>query len=86
MQFLLYHQPSHLILSYIMCLLATGAVNTGAAITTLAAALVLGCWNLHHNGRNIALLGLYDVDAIAVSLLHALALVSAVAVAAGRHG
>ncbi|WP_353805627.1 hypothetical protein, partial [Acinetobacter baumannii] len=66
--------------------LATLAVNTGAGRTTLAVSLRLGsCWGIDYTIQ-VALLGLNNIDTVAVSLLHALALVNAVAVAAGRHG
>ena len=55
-----------------------GAVHARAAWAALAFAIVLS--NLHDNGLGVALLSLDNVKA--VSFLRALALVSAVAVAA----
>ena len=67
--------------------MTTGAVCAGAASTALALAVVLSCWSTHGDSVHVALLSLHDHEAIAVSLLHALALVSAVTVAAlVRHG
>ncbi|WP_234446317.1 hypothetical protein, partial [Campylobacter fetus] len=66
-----------------LCLMTTCAVGAAAVGTALALAIILSCSHIHHNSLNIALACLDDVDAIVVSLLHAVGLVSAVAVAAG---
>ena len=63
----------------------TSAVHAAAAWSTLALAIVLTCWNFSNNVV-VALLGVNDLDTIAVSLLRALGLVSTVTVSAGvRH-
>ncbi|KRY02811.1 hypothetical protein T12_10938, partial [Trichinella patagoniensis] len=63
-----------------------GAIGAAATWSALALAVVLGCRSIHHHCHD-ALLSLNDVSSVAASLLHALGLVSAVAVAAGvRHG
>ena len=63
----------------------TGAGSAGAACTALALSVILSCGSINHNGV-IALLGLDDVESIAVSLLHTLGLVSTITVSAARHG
>ena len=64
---------------------ATAAVDAAAVSTALAFPVVLGASKLH-NLLGVALF-LNDHDIVFVSLLHTLALVSTVAVAAsGRHG
>ncbi len=71
-------------ISFISLLIA-GAVHTRTAGAALALAATLSCWNPHHNILDVALVSLDDIDAVA--FLHALATVSAVAVAAlVRHG
>ncbi|WP_411024480.1 hypothetical protein, partial [Salmonella sp. s57936] len=65
---------------------ATGAVHASAAGAALAA-IILSSWSLHDNSIEVALIGLDEIDTIAVSFLHALAGVSAIAVSAlVRHG
>ncbi len=68
--------------------MTTSAVSAGAASTTLALAVGLGSSRkLHDNSGDKALLSIDYVSSVAAALLHALALVSAVAVSAGaRHG
>ena len=66
--------------------IVTGAVDTGAAWTALAIATLRSSFH-HHEGLHRGFLGHNNVSSIAASLLHALALVSAVAVSAlVRHG
>ncbi|MBT2957342.1 hypothetical protein, partial [Vibrio anguillarum] len=65
--------------------MATLAIHTSTASTTLAVALVLSSSRGIDDIVEVALFGLDDLDAVAVSLLHTLALVSTIAVAAGRH-
>ncbi|MBO8589719.1 hypothetical protein INO82_14305 [Staphylococcus aureus] len=65
--------------------MATGTSGTVAAGSALAVAIILRSRNLNDTVVE-ALFGLNDVNSIGVAFLHALALVSAVAVAAGRHG
>eukprot|EP00268_Persea_americana_P033768 TRINITY_DN333_c0_g1_i1.p1 TRINITY_DN333_c0_g1~~TRINITY_DN333_c0_g1_i1.p1 ORF type:complete len:135 (+),score=16.09 TRINITY_DN333_c0_g1_i1:133-537(+) len=67
-------------------LLATGAIHTSAAAATLAIATVFCSGYLHHIVVIALLLSLNDFNAIGVSFLYALALVSAAAVTTGgRH-
>mgnify|MGYP000759987921 FL=1 len=54
------------------------AVHTRAGSTALALAIVLGRWSIHDKGLDVAL----SLNDKAVSLLHALAFVSAIAVTA----
>ncbi len=66
--------------------MATGAIHTSAAAATLAIATVFCSGDLHHIVVIARLLSLNDFNAIGVSFLHALALVSAAAVTTGgRH-
>ena len=67
--------------------MAAVAGGAGAAGAALALGVVLS--SAHHltgAAAVVALLSLDNLHAVAVPLLHALGLVSAVAVAAGRHG
>ena len=64
--------------------MAAAAVGASAAGPARALGVVLSDGHVHPVVA--ALLSFHDLHAEAVSLLHALGLVSAVAVAAGRHG
>ena len=66
--------------------MTTAAAHTTAARAALALAIILSCLNIHHHDVIVALLGLNDVKAVAVSLLGAVGLVGTVAVSAARHG
>ena len=71
----------------IQYLKSTGAIHTRAMSSALAIAIFLGDSGHLDDGFSVALRGLNDFNRVGVSLLHALALVGTVAVAAGaRHG
>ena len=66
--------------------MTTSAISASAGGAALALAIMLSCRSIHEDRVGVALLGLNDVEGVATSLLHAVALVSTVAVAAARHG
>lgn len=83
------HTCSFLFFAACVCLLVTttSAVHTSAGGAALAVTFSLSSLNVHdNNGADKAQVSLDEVSSIAASLLHTLAPVSAVAVAAGvRH-